>query len=202
MLLPAFNADNLRARLVKLSNEQQLAFGAICCERLLPNYQAFQQDVGWGDIHPIRKALDFVWASLKGESVSLEEVKAIMASCESAAPDSEDFDSLYVSLAQDGCFAVCSLLDYLLENDVNRVVQAATYATDSVDLYVQEIENLAPNDPELEQKILNHSFMQSELSQQEENLKTVEQAGVSVLEFLDDFKKSWNNEGKSNLDLP
>ena len=201
-MLPVFSANSLREKLIKLDANQQLAFGAICCERLLPNYKAFQQDVGWGDFLPVRKALDFLWTVLKGGSTTPEEIKSITAYCEAVVPDSEDFESPYVSLAQDGCFAVCSLLDYLLENDVDRVVQAATYATDSVDFYVQEIESMAPNDPELEQKILSHNLMQRELAQQEENLKAVEQVDVDSVEFLDGLKNSWNNEGKSNLDLP
>jgi len=202
MVLPAFNANSLRARLLKLDSAQQLAFGAVCCERLLPNYIAFQSDTGWGDVAPIRKALDFVWSSLESKSLYTQAVKSITESCESVAPDSEDFESLYVSSAQDACFAVCSLLDYLLENDVDKIVQVATYATDSVDLYVQEIENMAPNDPELEQKILNHRLMQRELAQQEKNLADIEQAATLSTDFLDGLKQSWNNEGKSNLDLP
>ena len=60
----ASDVNYLRARLVKLDPDQQLVFGTVCCERLLPNYIAFQKDAGWGDITPVRKALDFVWLSL------------------------------------------------------------------------------------------------------------------------------------------
>jgi len=201
-MLSAFNANSLRAKLIKFDTDQQLAFGAICCERLLPNYIAFQQDVGWGDIAPIRKALDFVWSFLGSKSVDTQAVESITDSCESVAPDSEDFESLYVSSAQDACFAVFGLLDFLLENSVDKIVQAATYATDSVDLYVQEIEDMAPNDPELEQKILNHRLMQRELAQQEKDFTEIEQATTLSSDFLDGLKQSWNNEGKSNLDLP
>ena len=97
--------------------------------------------------------------------------------------------------------AVCCLLDYLIENDVDKVVQVAAYATDSVDLYVQEIEDMAPNDPLLEQKILKHHLMQRELKQQEKDLKAIEMASVLDQEFLGKLKISWNNDGKSNLDL-
>lgn len=202
MVLPAFNSEVLKDRLIKLDSKRQLAFGAVCCERLLPNYLAFQKDAGWGNFDLVRKALDCVWASLNGRTPSSQEIKEITTSCESAAPDSEDFDSLYVTSAQDACFAVCSLLDYLLESDVLKVVQVATYATDSVDLYVQEIESMAPNDPQLEQKILMHRLMQRELAQEEADLKTIELAPSLNQDFLVQLKTSWNNNGKSNLDLP
>lgn len=202
MVMPAFNCSALRVRLKKIDSKRQLAFGALCCERLLPNYLAFQQDTGWGDIAPVRKALDCVWAFLHGQTPSIQEIKDATVSCESAVPNSDDFVSLYVTSAQDACFAVCGLLDYLLEKNVDMVVQVATYATDSVDLYVQEIESMAPNDPQLEQKILTHRLMQRELSQQEEDLKAIELAPSLSQEFLAQRKASWNNNGKSNLDLP
>jgi uncharacterized tellurite resistance protein B-like protein len=81
-------------------------------------------------------------------------------------------------------------------------VQTAVYATDSVDLYVQEIENMAPNDPELERKILMHHLMQRELTEQQRNLKMIEQAFALTPEFLTQLKESWDNKGKSNLDIP
>ena len=39
----------------------------------------------------------------------------------------------------------------------------ASYAIDSVDLYVQEIEDMHPNSPDLEQNIHKHYLMQKEL---------------------------------------
>ena len=130
-------------------------------------------------------------------------MESVTAACESVAPDSEDCDSLYVSFAQDACFAVCGLLDFLLENKIDKVVQAAAYAIDSVDLFVQEIEGMAPDDPELEQKILTHRLMLRELSQQEKDLAEIEQATVALTShFLASLRQSWDNEGRSNLGFP
>lgn len=202
MVLQAFNANSLKARLVKLDTTQQITFGVLVCERLLPNYTAFQHDTGWGDVAPIRKALDFVWSTLESKSIDTQTVKIITESCETVAPGSEGFKSLYVSFAQDACFAACNLMDYILKNDVDKIIQVATYAIDSVDLYVQEVESISPNDPKLEQKILNHRLMQRELAQQKINLMDIEQASSLNLNFLGKLKQSWNNEGKSNLDIP
>jgi hypothetical protein len=201
-VLPAFDSKALQARLARLDHKQRLAFGASCCERLLPNYSAFQQDAGWGDISPVRRSLDFVWSFLYRESIDLEEAERITAACEAVAPSSDDCESLYVTAAQDACFAVCGLLDCLRHDDVERIVQVATYATDSVDLYVQEVENMAANDPQLEQKILAHRLMQRELSTQEQTLALLEQSPSVSSELLDQIKALWDNEGRSNLDLP
>jgi uncharacterized protein YjaG (DUF416 family) len=201
MGMPAFNSENLAIKLLQLGKRHQLAFGAACCERLLPNYAAFQNDTSWGDITPIRTALDAIWAYLSGDALSSAEISRMIKSCERVAPSSDDFESLYVTAAQDACFAVCSLLDYVLDGNTDKVVQAATYATDSVDLYVQETEDMAPNDPSLEQKILSHRLMQRELEKQAHDVKAIGERAFLDTEFLKELKNSWDNDGRSNLDL-
>ena len=198
MALPAFNSLVLADRLTRLDDLQQLAFGAACCERLLPNYLAFQKESGWGNVGPIRDALNLVWLYLRGQqSTSQQEINNLIVSCEAAAPDSEIYETLFVTSAQDACFAICSLLDYLVKTDPDKIVQVARYATDSVDLYVQEIENMLPNDPELEQRILNHPLMQRELMKQEKDISFIESTNILNASFIEQLRSS--NEGKGNL---
>lgn len=201
MLLSKFNGATLRRRLAKLDSTRQLIFGALCCERLVPNYLAFQADAGWGHVAAVRKGLDLVWASINGLPPNLKDVELATIGCEAAAPTSEVFSSIYVTSAQDACFAICCLLDFLKENDVDKIVQVATYGTDSVDLYVQEIEGMASSDPQLEQKILGHHLMQRELAQQEADLGTIEAIGHISVELIQQLKESWSTCGKGNLEI-
>jgi uncharacterized protein YjaG (DUF416 family) len=198
----AFDSNVLEQKLSSLDRLRQLAFGVSCCERLVPNYLAFQIDAGWGDIKPIREALDLVWSSLEGQLYQTENVRQLINHCESVAPNSGDFTSLYVTAAQDACFSVCGLLDFLLDGDVEKVVLAARYATDSVDLFVQEIENMSPSDRALEQKILSHPLMQRELENQKADLAKVAQAPIIDAKLLVQLRSSSSNNGKSNLNLP
>lgn len=66
MVLPAFDGDRLKKRLEMLDSRRQIAFGAATCERLLPNYKAFQEDTGWGSIRPIQDASNLVWSFVAG----------------------------------------------------------------------------------------------------------------------------------------
>lgn len=202
MIMPGFNSQQLREWLATLSKEKQLAFGAACCERLVPNYVLFQQDSGFGDVRPVRDALDLIWSFLEGRQVSENDINEATLACESAAPNSDISTSLFVTAAQDACFAICCLLDYLHENNVDKIVQVATYATDSVDLYVQEVEHLPPNDLQLEEKILAHPLMQRELVQQRIDLGAIEQASQLNHQFFSHLKALWKNDGRGNLDLP
>ncbi len=195
MLLPKFNSQALKDQLTKIECKRQLAFGAACCERLVPNYSAFQKDTGWGSIQPIREALNIVWSSLCGYCPNSKDIKQLLASCEAVAPNSDDFKSSYVSFAQDADFAVCGLLDYLLESNIEKISQAAIYATDSVDLYVQEIENMDPNDVKFEHNILTHRFMQRELQRQKDDLDFLRQVPELNTAVVELFQDSCSNGG-------
>jgi uncharacterized protein YjaG (DUF416 family) len=166
----AFNDKRTHEALSKMRTHQQLAFGAACCERMLPNYETFMREVNWGEVGPLRRALDVVWEVCEGMRLREGELRDMLLRCEQCAPDSEDFTSLYTSSAQDAAFAVCALLGFLLDGDVGRIVSVPRFSTDSVDLVVQEQEDMDPRDPLREQKILEHPLMQQELVRQQRDL--------------------------------
>src|SRR4029079_8952292 len=163
---PALNSARTRAALSRLRPHQQLAFAAARCERMLPNYETFMREVGWGDVRPLRSALDSVWLACEDKTSSAADMRALLSECEKSAPDADDFESLYVASAQDAVFAICAVLDFLLDDDLDRLVRAPQLATDPVDLVVQERENMDSADPRLERKILEHPLMQQELQRQ------------------------------------
>lgn len=165
-----FNDRRVLEALEKLQAHQQLAAGAACCERMLPNYATFMAEAAWGDLAPLRNALDAIWdACLRGASTEVD-IERSLAQCESSAPDAEDFSSLYVSSAQDAAFSVCALLDFLRDRDPERIVSVLRFSTDSVDLIVQEQGEMDPRDPKREQRILEHPLMQHELVRQQRDL--------------------------------
>lgn len=106
-----------------------------------------------------------------------------------------------MSFAQDACFSICGLLDFLLDPDTCKIVEVGAYATDSVDLYVQEIENMDSRAPDLERRILHHRLMQRELAKQREDLEIIARTSDLDAAFLAQLKNSWGNNGRSNIDL-
>lgn len=201
MAMPPYDYDALKARLEHLDERRQLAFGAVCCERLLLNYEAFSRDAGWGDVAPLRHALDRIWDYVGGAALAEKEAGAALAACEVVVPHSEDHTSLYVTAAQDACFAVCALYDFVLDPQSAHIADVTRFATDSVDLYVQETEQMRPDDPQLEQKIAEHKLMQRELAQQERDLNAISALPSVDPAFLVALRNSWPHPGKSNLDL-
>jgi len=51
-------------RLLKeLDGQRHTTFACLTAERMLPNYQSFQSETGWGDVQVLRTALDLAWRS-------------------------------------------------------------------------------------------------------------------------------------------
>ena len=186
----------MQERLEPLPNRLRVAFGLSCCERMFPNYVAFKREVQWGDEQPLRKALDELWKYVEGETLPHTQVSNLINECESVAPDSESFSALLTGSAQDACFAICSVLDYILQENPERIAQTSAFAIDTIDLYVQELENMAPSSPGLEERIRLHPLMQSEIARQYADLELL--AGYPDLGLL---KAHWRAPGKSNIEL-
>jgi uncharacterized protein YjaG (DUF416 family) len=161
----------LRTRLRALSHRQLVAFGLLCAERLIPNYQPFVDEHGWGSAESLRKGLDLAWDWL--ETGTSKDVAGIRTECEAQAPDTEDFDSMHVSSALDAANAAASVLDLVEEPDSGVAGEIASLATDSIDMYVRHREAMEPNTPRLEDEIANHPLMRLEVQRQRRDLDVV-----------------------------
>jgi uncharacterized protein YjaG (DUF416 family) len=169
----SFDDGRVLGAINKLQTHQQLAAAAACCERLLPNYAAFVAQALWGDPTPLRAALDAIWdVCARGSSLAIgvESLADLLAQCERAAPNSDDFALVATTFAQDAVFSICALLDFLQDHTPERIATALRFATDSVDLFVQELEDMDPLDPRRGQRIHEHPLMQQELTRQRRDL--------------------------------
>lgn len=181
----AFSETDLEGHLVTLSASRALAFGAACGERLLHCYRKFNAETGWGSGALLRDTLDLIWRRAYGTGESSDEdVLRALAACEAVAPDSEDFTSLHTSSAQDAVFTICALLDSLLKGELGKVVLAARYPTDSIDLLVQEREGMAPGASDLEASILGSPMMQQELRRQRRDFEALASSQEEAVAFL------------------
>lgn len=181
-MLPAFDERLLVLKLRPLPWFLSLSFGVACAGRLVSNYRKFSIETGWGEITPIERALGVLGSvAVKQMLPSESECRSLAAQCEAQAPDSEAFSSLFTSSAQDAVFSICSVLDYAAERKVEQVVLAARYPTDSLDLYIQETERMAPQDSTLEAKVISHQLMQQELRRQERDLAILERKGAAAV---------------------
>jgi uncharacterized protein YjaG (DUF416 family) len=198
-----YSKEETQCRLKTLPSRNRVAFGLSCCERMLGNYVAFKGETNWGDEQPLRRALDEVWKHLESQAMNETTAKRLIEQCEKVAPDADDFSVILVGPAQEACFSICCVLDYLLQGDPERIAQVSAFAIDTVDGYIQEVLDGFPNtpravpySPEREEQIRLHPLMQRELARQDADLKLL----ASNPDFAS-LKTQWRGPGKSNIDL-
>ena len=196
-----FNEEYLEEALKDLSHEHKVLFMLSCCERLYPNYIAFHKKYEWGNPTILRGALDFVWALFEGKTKDEDKIMTLLQQCDAVVPDTENFDSVFVSFALDSAVAVTLLFEFLLTGLVEKIIEVASLARDTVDMYIQEIECMAPDDSNLEEIILEHRLMQQELRRQRKDIKFLKDTALSDKAKYDELKKKWFRVKISNIEL-
>lgn len=195
-----FDKKILCAQLKELSEVQQFLFALLCCERLYPNYKAFARHHDWGDPRVLRNSLDLAWSMLRGD-VEPVDLSDPTESLELLTPDTEDFSSVYVSPALDAAVATRLLISLCSGPSISKVVEIASLCRDTVDMYVQEVENLGPDDPRREEKILEHHLMQEELARQCNDIELVRSIRIFDRAAVDKIAVQRQDQGKSNICL-
>lgn len=171
-MLPPFDEDRLKQQLQALTPVQRVRFGLACVQRMLPNYARFAAEIGRAPGNELDAAIHVLQEYSAGAEPNPQTVRAIVADLEQLAPDSDDYDTLHTGPAQDVIFAICGLLDIFAgEDSIDKTALAARYATDSIDLLVQEEQDMSPEDPERERRITESARMQEELRQQQSNIE-------------------------------
>ncbi|MGA2278899.1 MAG: DUF416 family protein [Verrucomicrobiota bacterium] len=198
-----YSKEVVQRRLEALSSRSRVAFGLSCSERMLRNYVAFKQKVKWGDERPLQQALDELWKYAEGQVLDESTAKRLLAACEVVTPDSDDFSELLTGAAQEACFSICCVLDYVQQKNPERIAQASAFAIDTLDLYISALLNGFSTTPrgifnraEHEEQIRLHPLMQRELARQDTDLKL-----LATNPSLGSLKARWRAPAKSNIDL-
>src|SRR5262249_35383805 len=136
----------LAARLGRLRRDHRIVFAASCCERLFPNYLAFYEAEGWGDPKILRSALDEVWSHALGKHLSIQRIPTLIQQTDRVIPDTEDFRCPFTSAALDAGTAIIVALQCAANGSADSSAEAAEYAVDTIDMYIQARDGLEPSD--------------------------------------------------------
>lgn len=191
-----YDEDELQTRLSSIDHRGLVLFGLYVAEELLPNYTVFSREQSFGEVDTLRNALNSAWDWLDGKPIDNAEIESLIDACESVTPDTEDFNSLYVSAALDAANSTTNVLRLLIDSDSDLAFEIGTLGRDTVDLYVQEIERMPANSADIEERIRLHPLMQREITGQFDAMKAIED-GISTREA----RSLWSSKEKSNLDL-
>lgn len=166
-------STGLRLKLTAMPGWKRVAFMACCCERMFPNYERFQREESYGDATVLRSGLDLVWDWVAATVVPLDREK-VASACEVQAPFTGEHASVYTSAALDASAALAVTLRALIRAPVESAIEVASYATDTVDLFVQSSEDIDPTSFDFEDVMAAHPLMQSEIELQWESLQLLE----------------------------
>jgi uncharacterized protein len=170
--MEVFDEKKLESSLRKLAAWKRIAFMAQVGARMLPNFQHFSAETGFGDASVLKMAFDAAWTWIESEELP-HNLNALREACEHQAPNTEQFSSPYTSAALDAANAAAATLDAIEHPDRARPTEVAALARDTVDIFVQDLIHADPNAPGFEEGILRHELMQRELRRQREDLEAL-----------------------------
>lgn len=124
-----FEFESLERELAQLPPLHRVAFAAACCERLLPNYDAFCRMYDWGNPEVPRAALNEVWEILAGKPVAPSTVLQLREYCsrEDVFPDSLELGDDCLE-PQEVLIALRATLQAYIEPTVQNIIQVAKCA--------------------------------------------------------------------------
>lgn len=154
-----------------LTNGSKVIFALLICEKLWHNYVFFSEKSKFGNPSELAAIISDLYKNpFKNNNISLDDyVRRI----ESITPDTDNYDTILVSFALDACTSVLSTLYFLKDSNIEHITDVAIYATDTVDMYIQERDDLDTKESKLEMLIEQDFFMQSEKKRQ-----------IQVIEYL------------------
>ncbi len=180
---------------------QHIAFGVLTCEKMLPQYELFQNTHQWGDIHFLKTIIAAAHSALINPTVVLDAApwRNLL---DRIFPDLDEFEGGFPAHALDTCIAFDELLSYIISKDGRHIHSLSESAFNSVDMYIQEKLDLDPSDPALEEKIASNPAMLTEELRQKNVLIALHETVAFTPERLS-FLQLLNNQFEylGDLDL-
>lgn len=191
----------LQTKLQSLDFGASTVFCTLMCYRLLPNYDFFCRECGFGKPETLSSAIDFAFQCIgPGNDIDGAMVSAIIEEVNHQTPDTEDFDSIFVSFALDACVAVLETLAFLKDKDFQHVAAVSTASTDTVHAFVQEKFGIEYEEADYDSTILSNQLVREEISFQETLIESLKQTDTETHDFLIKMR-SGIRAGKSNIGL-
>ena len=180
----------IKDKVNNLSKEKLLLFAGINCEKLYPSYQKFTKVENTGDPELIEPALSLIFQSVFNHQLfSINEVNEIKNKIDIIIPELSDYESSLASFAVDFCSAIYDTLDFITDGDINKIVNTAIYALDTVDMFINMKEDLEYAQKDYEKIIANDVFMVSELKRQSMLIDKIKKLDKISDESINELRK-------------
>lgn len=123
-------------RLGDMDRWQRAVFAATCAEYLLPLYQRFRRETGYGNPDLVARALDLLWRVLSGEKGFETDFWSLAQESVDIVPDArEPVRTMWSGYEQHAIFAEAYALRAYASGSVQESVWAARQVVDAADMY-------------------------------------------------------------------
>ena len=199
MSLHNVNFDQILA----LDEQRAALLAALTCEKICPNYSQFNRTAKWGNAEDLAKAVEFLYAAATTGKWSRKVAREVRIKVEESIPDIDNFmEYSSASYAFDASLAIDAALSFLATDDKQHVIDCVTHALNTVDMFVQELDDLDPNQPDLNQIIDNSQHLQRESQRQQGLLALLVKTQAITPEFISMLRQEQKlTEPMINLDL-
>ncbi|RSK38436.1 DUF416 family protein [Hymenobacter perfusus] len=131
--------NDLRPVLLPLPLTHQAVFAALTCVRLLPSVERFDQEEPEKGAPVFRTAIAALCAFGAQQAVAPSQWARLQEQLEGFWPDLDETTNPFASYAFDACVALGEALALVQSGEPEHVLQCATAARDTVDMYVQDV---------------------------------------------------------------
>jgi uncharacterized protein YjaG (DUF416 family) len=182
---------------------KQRIFAYITCERLYPNYVYFSKNFNFGDTYSLDNANAFIYKHIFSQEIDVSLIRSFIKQVDNIIPEPAHFDTILASSALDACTTTIEALEFLLDGDALRLDYISTFATDTTDMYVSEIQDLDINvDRENYQlKVDSHTIMITEIEVQKGIISYLSKIRGSAGQIDIDTLIALQGKGKGSLNL-
>jgi uncharacterized protein YjaG (DUF416 family) len=185
---------SIEKKIVKLSFKQQVLFAVLTCEKLLPNYRQFSSMARWGNIEVLEEAIVMIYQFLQDIELNDVELDGIYEKIIEITPDVEKFEGDLASYALDTCSAISDAVEFVLSEDQSYLLNIASIARDTIDMFIQESVYLDLAGADLEEKIAENEYMKKEYKRQHDILRKLLGAEIT-LPFISAMRELNNRSG-------
>lgn len=193
--------DEVEGLLEALPNKGKILFAALTSQKLYPNYVAFENNNNWGNHQILEDAISSIFQYLINEDLfTNQEIKEMIDRVDLATPNTEDFPGILTSFALDACASVLDTFQFIIDRDAKHIIDIATYARDTVDMFIGERENMNYLNRNMDIQIEHGEFMLKEKSRQRTLIATLANTDLKIItdELLNSLR---NNESIIDLSL-
>lgn len=182
--------EQIKNDIQALNKRNKIVYCLLISEKLLPNYKYFCNIYKFGEIKKLEQIIDILYDYVFDKiNVSHEEINIYLNEIEEITPDTNDYSTILVSFALDACTAIISTLNFIKSENDNHVLDVASYARDTVDMFIQERDDLDLNNRELETLIENDNLMKKEKEKQKRIIEYLKKHDIINKMFIEELRE-------------